>query len=157
MKLTNPAGRLLIRLQPIATMPAAVQLVATDEWVAVASNTALRCWITPVRLSPSTRTNRPATRGNTPQEMPLRMGHGDSRVASKTVDVVSVATKAQMNRYGIGSVCASFVAANTAGVSTTAVASFDRTAVTNTATTNTSENSRRVEPFARRTARSASH
>ncbi len=64
--------------------------------------------------------------------------------------------KAQMNRYGSGRAPAALAAAYTAGVSTTAVASFDRNTVTRMPTRNTRSNSRRAEPRAWRAATIAS-
>src|SRR6202140_5692607 len=54
--------------------------------------------------------------------------------------LAALAMKAQMNRYGSGSTLAARVAAYTAGVSTTAVASFDSNTVTTVPTRYTIRN-----------------
>ncbi len=67
--------------------------------------------------------------------------------------LAALAMTAQMNRYGSGSSAfAALAAAATAGVSTTAVASFDRNTVTTVPTANTRVNRPVAEPLARRTA-----
>ena len=69
--------------------------------------------------------------------------------------LAALATKAQMKRYGSGSTRALRVAASTAGVSTTAVASFDRKIVTTMPTTKIAANRRRGDPRAWLTASAA--
>ena len=70
--------------------------------------------------------------------------------------LAAFATNAQMKRYGKGFARAALAAANTAGVRTTAVASFDSNAVTSVATTKTRANKRDAEPLASFTASAAS-
>src|SRR5471032_659617 len=69
--------------------------------------------------------------------------------------LAALATSAQTNSSGSGGVFAFLAAANTAGVSTTAVASFDKNAVITTPTRYTSTNSLRGEPCAWFTASTA--
>ncbi len=66
--------------------------------------------------------------------------------------LAALAISAQANSIGSGLAPALRAAAYTAGVSTTAVASLDRNAVTTMPTPNTTANKRRGEPLARFTA-----
>src|SRR5581483_4432283 len=70
--------------------------------------------------------------------------------------LAALAMKAQTNKYGSGSTFAARVAAYTAGVSTTAVASFDRNTVTSVPTVYTIRNNRDADRLDSRTACAAS-
>ena len=62
--------------------------------------------------------------------------------------LAAFAMNAHTNNSGNGLVCAFLATANTAGVSTTAAASFDKNVVTTTPTRYTSRNNLRGEPCA---------